>query len=360
LYDLTDIESKDIYIEPKENEKSINIKYTSILKNHGKVGFNTKGCIRDELMMLNENGGYERQHRLNLYRNLHKEEKGGIVLSGFAINDVDHRKLSAPHGFADGEFVGFMEDNSLVRIYQDKYKRQSNKPDRLWCKLDHMFVNTNITRLQSGAPDQFGYCAYDLETAKVCLSWYAITKSLNGRYPLWVNQYDIWNPIIEEKLKVEYYSLCFAFALADNRCVVTKFEKDNPIKGAKEIFVDNPMCPTNPKSFWSLFLEDPIQDGSVIALNLVHQIKEFYKYYNKNYCMGQFKYDVGLGNEYYFKFFNYVDFLTPHSGLIQIKTFADKNDKKDLLEKINRINETTKDVRNAIYNFLVDKVKYFS
>ena len=46
----------------------------------------------------------------------------------------------------------------------------------------------------------------------------------------------------------------FAFVLAENRCVVTKFERGNPVEGAPEVFVDNPLCPTNKESFWSTTL----------------------------------------------------------------------------------------------------------
>ena len=111
------------------------------------------------------------------------------------------------------------------------------------------------------------YCAYDLESAKATFHWFAITKALTGIYPVWANQYDIWAPQIKKEFEDYYYSLCFAFVLAENRCVVTKFEKDNPVKGAPEVFVDNPLCPANPESFWSTTLapyvvkSQEVQDG---------------------------------------------------------------------------------------------------
>lgn len=37
-----------------------------------------------------------------------------------------------------------------------------------------------------------------------------------------------------------------------------KFEADNPMNGAPEIYVDNPMSTNNPGSFWNIVLDDQI------------------------------------------------------------------------------------------------------
>jgi hypothetical protein len=53
-------------------------------------------------------------------------------------------------------------------------------------------------------------------------------------------EYDNYNIKFKLKkcqLEANYYSLCFAFALVENRSVKTKFEKDNPVVGAPEVFV---------------------------------------------------------------------------------------------------------------------------
>jgi hypothetical protein len=47
---------------------------------------------------------------------------------------------------------------------------------------------------------------------------------------------------------------------------------------------------------------------------------------------------------YYFKYFDYPDFVTKDSGLIQIKKYADANECADLLEKIIEISEKTKEI----------------
>src|ERR1017187_9428145 len=134
----------------------------------------------------------------------------------------------------------------------------SINPDRVWLQLRPTFIDVNLTKVFNGAPDKYGYCCFDLVSAKATFSWFAITKALNGVYPVWANQYDIWAPNIKKEFEKYWHSLCFAFVLAENRCVVTKFEKDNPVKGAPEVFVDNPLCPANKESFWSKVLDKEI------------------------------------------------------------------------------------------------------
>jgi hypothetical protein len=192
---------------------------------------------------------------------------------------------------------------------------------------------------------------------------------LSGNYPLWANQDDIWAPQIKKEFEDYYYSLCFAFVLAENRCVVTKFEKDNPVKGAPEIYVDNPLCPANPESFWSTTLEpfvNQMEGGSSaaprndsVALQLIEKIKELYKLWNLNYCKGQVLQNVGLQDEPYFKYFDYPDFLTPYSGLIQIRQYAAIHGKEDLQNLFKEISALTKKVKEEIYRLLVEEFRYF-
>lgn len=203
------------------------------------------------------------------------------------------------------------------------------------------------------------YCAYDLDSAKSTFIWFALTKALNGVYPVWANQFDIWSPKISKQKEKYFYSLCFAFGLAENRCVVTKFEKDNPVVGAPEVFVDNPMCPTNQESFWSTTLDKEISAKPAFASELVALIKQLYKTWNLKYCKGQVLKSVGFQDEAYFKYFDYKDFLTPHSGLIQIKKYAELHYKEDLLLQFEKISTKTKEVREEIYHLLVEEFKYF-
>jgi hypothetical protein len=202
-------------------------------------------------------------------------------------------------------------------------------------------------------------CAYNLAEAQKLFVWYATAKALNGRYPVWANQFDIWKPNIASAKEKEFYSLCFAFGLAENRCVVTKFEKDNPVPGAPEVFVDNPLCPGNQESFWSTTLDSEIVTSPSLAGELVALVKQLYKTWNQKYTKGQFLYSVGLHDEPYFKYFDYRDFVTPYSGLIQIRKYAEIHKCDDLLVLFEQISAKTKEVREEIYRLLVCEFKYF-
>jgi len=203
------------------------------------------------------------------------------------------------------------------------------------------------------------YCAYDLKTAEALCTWFAITKAINGKYPLWANQYDIWSPKIKKKTADYFYSLCFAFVLAENRCIVTKFEKDNPVVGAPEVFVDNSLCPANPESFWSKNLDTQVKTEHELAFELVQKVKLLYKTWNLNYCKSQYLQNVGLKDEPYFKYFDYPDFLTPFSGLIQIRKYSQNEGLSDLENIFSEITELSKQIREKIYDILVNEYSYF-
>jgi len=299
------------------------------------------------------------QPRYNFYRNRQKDEEGQTIISGFPLSDTRHNRVKAPHGFTCGTFVGFMDDCSPVRLVQDSFGRLSNEPDRIWFRLDTDFKGVNRSKIFDGPADNRSYCAYDLESAKATLIWFAITKSANGKYPLWANQFDIWKPNISKRQENYFFSLCFAFGLAENRCVVTRFEADNPVPGAPEVFIDNPLSTNNPDSFWNTTLDAHIVKQPATAHNLVEAIKEFYTYWVKTYCPQGIIKNVGMKDEPYFKYFDYEDFLTPNSGLIQIRKFADLNGKTDLLKHFDDISGKTKKVRGELYQLLVEEFKYF-
>ena len=75
--------------------------------------------------------------------------------------------------------------------------------------------------------------------------------------------------------------------------------------------------------------------------------------------IGQFLENVGLHEEPYFKYFNYSDFVTPYSGLIQIRRYAEINGSSDLTEKSEIIKDLSKQVKERIYHLLVHEFKYF-
>ena len=357
--DFTDLCRSDLNIDWNMEDVELDKHLKNITSNEKIRLDNSKGEIRNALPKLECNGKFLEQPRLNFYRNRNKSEELSKIISGFSIKDDRHNRIKAPHGFTDGTFVGFMDDNTPVRLRQDPCNRLSNYPDRIWFYLDNRILKINLLKCFNGPSDNRSYCAYDLNSAKVIVSWFAIGKSIVGKYPIWANMYDVWPPQIKPELERYWYSLCFAFVLAENRCVVTKFEADNPVKGVPEVFVDNPLCPTNKNSFWATTLDSQIITEPNIAYLLVEKIKDLYRYWNFNYCKGQYFENVGLHNEPYFKYFDYPDFLTPYSGLIQIRKYAEKEGLTDLLELFIEVIKLTKHVKAEIYRLLVIDFKYF-
>lgn len=287
-----------------------------------------------------------------------KELKSGEVFGGLPIKD-ERRGNKKTYGISNSRFVGFMDDSTPVRVKEDSRGRMSTASGNVWFRLDSDFKGINRTRILNGPSDNRSFCAFDIVSAQRTFTWFAITKSIAGIYPVWANQCDIWTPSIPAAKEKEFYSLCFAFGLAENRCVVTKFEKDNPVAGAPEVFVDNPLCPGNQESFWSTTLDSEIVTSPGLAAELVALVKQLYKKWNQNYTKGQFQYSVGLHNEPYFKYFDYRDFVTPYSGLIQIRKYAEIHKADDLLALFEQISAKTKEVREEIYRLLVDEFKYF-
>ena len=318
-----------------------------------------------ELVYENRSG---RQTRYDFSRKKRPDEVGKIV-SGFPLADTDnHFGLGRKCGEADGAFVGFMDNLTPVRVKQDTLGRMSQQPDRVWFQLRPGFIDVNLTKIHNGAPDKYGYCAYNLESARACFTWFAITKAFVGTYPRWANQLDLWVPdfINAPELENEFYRLCYAFGLAENRCVVTRFEADNPVVGAPAVLVDNPLSPGNPSSFWATVLApefvgcSPDTDD---ATRLVAAVRAVYGYWSTDVCGGQTLVDIGLKDEAYFRFFTAPDFLTPRAGLVQIRTYAARNTGAtwypELQSRLTKLADLRESIKERIYNILVKELTYF-
>ncbi|WP_395043935.1 hypothetical protein [Flavobacterium sp.] len=360
VLDLTEGKKIDLAFNWNDNDEELNPSVENYVNKFDFVNLdNSRGDIRDLLPKLDRKDKLVRQPRYNMYRNFSIDEKKLKIVSGFPLNDQRHTSYNSPYGFTNGTFVGFMDDNTPVRLRQEPSERLSNDSDRVWFMLMSSFSSINLQQIHSGAANSRSYCAYDILSSQALFSWYSISKSIFSRNPLWTNQYEIWQPNIQDDLKIDWYALCYAFGLAENRCVVTKFEKDNPVIGAPEVYVDNPMSPNNQNSFYKTTLQKEIKKSKSVALELANEIELFYQFWNLNYTKGQTLESVGLHEEAYFKYFDYPDFVTKDSGLIQIKKYADINECSDLLEKITTIQEKTKKVKEEIYRMLIEDFKYF-
>lgn len=359
VLDMTTVKKADLAFNWNDDEETLHEAVSPFIEKHQYLQLdNSRGDIREMLPEIEKNGKMVRQTRYD-FSTAKKEKEIGIV-SGFPLKDEErHFKLSRKCGNPSGAFLGFMDDNTPVRVNQEPSGRFTSRPDRVWFYFDHRIIQLNVLKIFSGTPDKYGYCAYDLETAKALTTIFAIGKSIVGRYPGWANQYDLWKPQIPEHRQQQWDALCFAFALAENRCIEVKFEKDNPVAGAPEIWAHNPMSPNNPDSFYRTTLQPEISKTKGVAADLATTIDSLYKHWNLNYTKGQTLEHVGLHEEAYFKFFDYPDFVNKDSGLVQLKKFAEKNNATDLLSTLAEITEKTKAVKEAIFTMLTEEFKYF-
>ena len=355
IHDYTYLTKSNLLINWDLNNKELDYVLSTFIKNNKPIKYdNNRGDIRDSLPKIKGN----RQKMYDFKRSPTKTElNSNKIYGGLPLKDPK-RKNKKTYGIENSEYIGFMDNCTPARIKSDKYGRL-DKSGNVWFMLMTSFSKINVSQIHSGAANSRSYCAYDLKSSKILFSWYSLSKAFVGSSPLWANQYDIWQPKIKRKLTSYYYALCFAFALSENRCVVTKFEANNPVPDAPEIFVDNPLCPTNKDAFWNTILDDEVKKEHGIAYELVSKIKELYKTWNLEYCKGQFLFNVGLKDEPYFKYFEYDDFLTPYSGLIQIKKHAETENLANILDLFNEIKDLTKNVKEEIYNLLVNEFDYF-
>lgn len=352
LRDFTAFKNEDLAINWDSSLKSINAIIKPLIRGRKQITFS------DKALTIKEWAG---QRMVDFKRSPTKTEiRSGNIYGGLPKLD-SRRQNKKTYGISDSETIGLMDNLTPVRIKKrvNDIRFSNNNHTRVYFRFDTAFLDVNKSKCINGFPDQKGYCAYDLESSKKTFTWFAITKVVNGKYPVWANQMDLWAPKISSETESYFYSLCFAFAFSENRAIVTRFEANNPIEGVSDVFVDNPFSPNNPESFWSTTLESEIVKVPATAVNLVNSVKEFYRLFKSKYCQEGIIRNVGLHDEPYFNQFEYPDFLTPNSGIIQIKKYAAINAKQDLNGLSALITENTKLVKEEIYRLLIEEYKYF-
>ena len=350
LLDCTNIRQRDLNWDWDEMEqKAIDKLMKQVMRGRKKINFSQK---KQSIKNWGEQAGYF------FIRDETKTEAELRIVGGLPLKDPRRTINKKTYGVRNSEYVGFMDNITPVRIKGKNDGRFDKKHlKKVWFILFTAMMNVNKSKCLSGPPDNRGYCAYDLASARATFTWFAISKALNGRYPIWANQFDIWAPNISKKLEKYWYSLCYAYTLAQNRCVVTKFQANDPVEGAPEVFVDNPLCPTNPESFWVTTLDSEIEGD--LPKQLVNKIKEIYKRWNQKYCKGNYLYKVGLKDEPYFQYFDYEDFVTLFSGLVQIKKYAEIHNSFDLIEMFEETTTLSNTVLEEIYKVLTVDFQYF-
>lgn len=287
-----------------------------------------------------------------------KKDLSQPIYGGLPLSDP-RRSNKKTYGVSSSNYLGLMDNGSPVRIPRKNGVRFSGAPGKFpWFRFDTAFLDMNKVRCLNAPPDQKGYCAYDLDSAERLFLWFGIAKSLSGDYPLWANQFDIW---VVDSPSIELYSLCFALGFIENRSVVTKYPENNPILGEQNVFLDNPFSPNNSSSFWNAVLSPIIESeyGHELAQQTVKIGLELYQYWNKEVCNGKTISNIGLKEEPYFKYFDYEDFITPNSGLIQLKTYATINGDSVLENMLIKLSKLSIEIKYKIKETLVNEYKYF-
>ena len=192
-------------------------------------------------------------------RDRRKDERGKAVAGGLPRGDPRQANKKT-YGEPDGKYIGFMDDLAPCRV-------KRSIPDKPWFRLNSPLMDIKKNRCFSGPPDQKGFCATSLESAKKLFFWYALTRILlQHPYPMWVDSEDLWEPTIPEKLERPVFQTAIAIGYAENECVETSFPANNPIAGAPQIVVGNPLTPLSKDSFWTKTLK-PYCDGTPASVS---------------------------------------------------------------------------------------------
>jgi hypothetical protein len=277
--------------------------------------------------------------RYDFMRGKRKAEKTQRIVGGLPAGDHRHDNKKA-YGEIDGAFIGFMDDLTPCRI-------KNPQVDRPWLRLNNQFMDARKNRCFSGPPTHFGYCAYDLASAKKLFFWYALARTfIQHPYPMWVDADDLWEPPNPEKLTQGVFQTAFAIGFAENECIDARFPANNPVKGASELTANNPMTPHNPNSFWSTIMRPYLRGASPNVATLVASVDDMFSVWRK--LIGK-RGEVPISNKPYL-----LDDtgLTLTAGIVQIRDYARETEDQSLLQSLSRIQEVLKSVKGDFFGLV--------
>jgi len=264
---------------------------------------------------------------------------------GLPLNDP-RRNNKKIYGENDGCLVGFMDDLTPCRIK----KGILNAP---WFHLDARFMRVRAIRCFSGPPDNRGYCAQDIESARRTFQWFALSRTFaHVGYPMWVDAEELWAPICDSVKKTsKLLDFAWAIGFAENECVETVFPANNPINSVPEIFVPNPMTPLNRDSFWSQVMAKQFSNkNDSTPFMLVATVNQLFITWKKI-----FKERKSITAQYERPYWVSRGVLTIGAGIVQIKDFANETQNVELLQAYGKMQELLKQTKEEFYEFLVSK-----
>jgi hypothetical protein len=141
------------------------------------------------------------------------------------------------------------------------------------------------------------------------------------------------------------FQAAFAIAYAENECVETKFPSGNPVSGAPELVIGNPLTPLDPQSFWSETMKPfctSVSSPTVAGLiKAVDQLFAEWKAIFRNRA------EVPISKKPYFLS---AEGLTVGAGLIQIKDFARETNNAALLQRFTEIQTRLKSAKKEFFD----------
>ena len=277
-------------------------------------------------------------------------EVDNIKSGGLPLNDT-RRHLKKTYGEPTGNYIGFMDDLTPVRINQVS----TGKP---WFRLNKPFMDCRKTRCFSGPPDQKGYEATNSKVAEKLFLWFSLSRTLESfGYPMWCDNDKLWVPSVPASIKNELNKISNAIVFSDNECIDAFFPANNPVNKTQEIYISNPLTPLDPNSYWNSDMSHLFKDNSsTIADNLVIKVNAFYKlwgeYFNKNS-------DIVVS--YKKPYFIEAGVLTKYSGLRQIVDYSKETQEQNLLNAWKEVQDNLKKTKERLYLLLIDEnvIDYF-
>jgi hypothetical protein len=341
LRDLTSVKKSQLTSIPWDDINETNKACARIVAEQGSVIV----ALGERRTSIREWSG---QKMLDFKRNRRMNEKNQKVVGGLPLGDPRQNNKKA-YGETEGRFVGFMDDLTPCRV-------KKSTPDRPWFRLNSPLMDIKKTRCLSGPPDQKGYCASNLESAKKLFFWYALARTfVQHPYPMWADSDDMWEPTIPTGMERPVFQAAFAIAYAENECVAARFPSDNPVPGVSELNINNPMTPLNPFSFWSAVLRPYCKSAESAPAKLIETVDSLFRDWKTLFGS---RTEVPLSRKPYLLDDNG---LPVSAGIVQILDYANEAAEPTLLRDWKEIQQALRLAKSDYFNMITsaEGLNYF-
>jgi hypothetical protein len=280
-----------------------------------------------------------------------EEQRTANFRCGLPAGDRRHdRKKTLGH--ADGQYVGFMDDMTPCRI------RHPTQPVPHF-HLDSRFMRVRRYRCFSGPADNRSFAPATPEQAEKLFVWFALGRTFAQEgYPMWADAFELWPPTMDPPAHGALVRFAYAIGFADNECVSIAFPANNPIKGAPEVHVANPMTSLDGTSYWSkvmapMFAKNSADQPAILVAAVKATFAEWDRLVNK----GQ-ELHVETLPEYMIG----IQPLARGAGLVQIRDYArEANEATALRSALAIVAEQLRNTKEALASQLRAKpMSYFS